>query len=270
MKVVLFCGGLGLRIRDESERLPKPMLRIGTRPILWHIMKYYAHFGHTDFILCLGYKGDTIKEYFLDYNEAISNDFVLSGGGRQIDLINTDLDDWRITFVDTGLNSTVGERLRRVEEYVGEDEFFLANYADTLTDVNLPTMVDRLQTSGKTGIFLSVRPSYTFHVIESDGDDIVRGLHDVAKSNVWINGGYFVFRRNVFDYLEEGEDLVNGPFLRMIDREELLAYRYEGYWGPMDTLKDRQQLELLAESGVAPWRLWKAGQPPRQPVADIR
>ena len=137
MKVVLFCGGLGMRIRD-AENLPKPMVQIGYRPILWHVMKYYAHFGHKDFILCLGYGADTIKNYFLNYNECVSNDFVLSGGGKRLDLISSDIHDWRITFVDTGIHSNIGQRLKAVERYLAGEESFLANYTDGLSDQPLP------------------------------------------------------------------------------------------------------------------------------------
>ena len=142
MKVVLFCGGRGLRLREHSEAIPKPMVPIGYRPILWHVMRYYAHYGHRDFILCLGYRGDAIKDYFLHYSEAVSNDFVLSDGGRQIELLTSDIADWRITFADTGLDTTIGERLRRVRHLLAGEEIFLANYGDTLTDAPLDRLVE--------------------------------------------------------------------------------------------------------------------------------
>src|SRR6266702_7180278 len=150
MKVVLFCGGLGLRLRDYSETIPKPMVTIGYRPILWHVMKYYAHFGHKDFILCLGYRADVIKNYFVNYSELISNDFVLRNGGRDVKVFNRDIDDWTITFVDTGANTNIGQRLKAVEKYLDGDEVFLANYSDNLTDFQLPKLIDRFHEQNKT------------------------------------------------------------------------------------------------------------------------
>src|SRR5712692_6783317 len=154
MKVVLFCGGLGLRMREASELVPKPMVPIGDRPILWHIMKYFAHFGHTRFVLCLGYRGEVIKDYFLNYNEALSNDFVLSDGGQRVELLGHDIRDWEITFVDTGLHASVGERLRAVRSHLEGEEYFLANYGDTLTDAHLPSLIENLKEQQKVASFL--------------------------------------------------------------------------------------------------------------------
>jgi glucose-1-phosphate cytidylyltransferase len=252
VRVVIFCGGLGLRMREESTRLPKPMIPLGERPILWHIMKYYSLFGHREFVLCLGYKAEVIKEYFLNYSEALSNDFVLRDGGKRIELLGSDTHDWSMTFVDTGLRSTIGERLQRVESHLQGDDVFLATYGDGLTDAPLPDMVDTLLRSDKAALFLCVRPTQQFHVVSLDADDSISGMHDVAKA-VWINGGFFVFRREVFDYLRPGEDLVEGAFNRMIADDKVLAYPYDGFWAPMDTLKDRQNLETLMESGDPPW-----------------
>ena len=261
MKVVLFCGGLGLRMREVSEALPKPMVPVGNRPILWHVMKYFAHFGHTDFILCLGYRAEMIKDYFLNYNEALSNDFVLTEGGRTVELLSHDIADWSITFVDTGLHASIGERLRAVRPHLEGEEYFLANYGDVLTDAPLPGMIDVVKERGKVAGFLCVRPNYSFHVVRFDDQRTVQGLNDIATSDVWINGGYFVFRADVFDYLHAGEDLVNEPFARLIEQGQLLAHRHEGFWAPMDTLKDRQQLESMLERGNGPWRVWKTSSP---------
>ena len=158
MKVVLFCGGLGMRLREYSETIPKPMVNIGYRPILWHVMKYYAHYGHKDFILCLGYRADAIKNYFLNYNECASNDFVLSGGGKKLQLFNSDIHDWRITFADTGINSNIGQRLKAVEKYLEGEEEFLANYSDGLTDMPLPQQLEHFHQSGQDRQ-LSLRPA---------------------------------------------------------------------------------------------------------------
>jgi len=256
MKVVLFCGGLGTRLRELSEELPKPMVHIGYRPILWHVMKYYAHFGHRDFILCLGYKADKIKDYFLNYREWVSNNFTLSDGGRKIDLETSDIEDWRITFVDTGRNSNVGTRLRAVRPYLEDEEMFLANYADGLTDLELPHMIESFEASGKVACCLCTKPSQSFHVVQLGQDNLVADIHYVQESNVVINGGYFVLRKEVFDYMREGEDLVVEPFRRLIRKKLLLGYPYDRFWC-MDTFKEHSELTQLYESGNAPWEVWR-------------
>jgi glucose-1-phosphate cytidylyltransferase len=256
VKVVLFCGGLGLRMREASESIPKPMVPIGDRPVLWHVMKYYAHFGHTDFVLCLGYRAEAIKNFFLTYNEALTNDFVLSNGGRSVELLGHDIRDWSITFVDTGLHASIGERLRAVRRHLEGEEYFLANYGDVLTDAPLPSLIEHLKSHDKAASFLSVRPNYSFHVVRFDDRNVVEAVDDIAAADVWINGGFFVFRKDLFDYLEEGEDLVQQPFRRLIEQQQLVAYRYEGFWAPMDTLKEKQQLEGMLERGNGPWRVW--------------
>src|SRR5436190_9129212 len=167
MKVVLFCGGLGMRLRDYSDTIPKPLVDVGSRPILWHLMKYYAHFGHKDFILCLGHGATAIKNYFLKYDERIFNDFVLTDGGRKIDLLGEDIHDWKITFVDTGLNSNIGERLRRVRHYLEYEEAFLANYADGLSDLDLAPYVESCLKRGKIASFLSIPAPHTFHIVHA-------------------------------------------------------------------------------------------------------
>ena len=254
VKVVIFCGGFGVRMGEETQRIPKPMITVGGRPILWHIMKWYASWGFDDFVLCLGYKAEIIKEYFLGYNEALSNDFVLSNGGRDVELLGTDTSNWRITFVDTGARATIAERLLAIAPYLGDDRYFLATYGDGLTDAPLPDMIDRLRSAGKTALFLSVRPLLSLHVVDVNSDGLVRSIVDMQAASVWINGGFYVFRRDLLDYVKPGEELVVEPFQRLIERGELLAYRYEGFWEPMDTIKDKQRLDALAESGRAPWR----------------
>ncbi|MGB9029755.1 MAG: glucose-1-phosphate cytidylyltransferase [Acidobacteriaceae bacterium] len=257
MKVVLFCGGMGLRIRD-AENVPKPLVQIGYRPVLWHVMKYYAHYGHKDFILCLGYGADAIKRYFLDYSECASNDFVLSQGGRKVELYNSDIHDWRITFADTGINSNIGQRLKAVERYLeGEDEF-LANYSDGLTDLPLPQQLDHFHRNKKVASFLCVLPNLSYHVVSTEpGSSLVTGVHAITNGSVRINGGYFAFKKEIFDYIEEGEELVIEPFQRLIDEKQLLGYTYDGFWAGMDTFKDRQSLESLWGSGSAPWHVWR-------------
>ena len=256
MKVVIFCGGLGVRMGEETQRIPKPMIPIGNRPILWEIMRYYAAWGHHEFVLCLGYKGDVIREYFLNYNEALFNDFVLEGHGAdaRVELLERDVGRWRITFVDTGMQATIGERLKAVERYLNDDDEFFATYGDGLTDAPLDEMVDAFRTSGRLIQFLSVRPQFNAHRVITDETGVVTSVEDMAQSDVRINGGFFVCRRELLDWIEPGDELVEETFARLIPRGEVVAFPYEGLFGPMDTIKDRQRLEGLNESGRAPWR----------------
>jgi glucose-1-phosphate cytidylyltransferase len=256
MKVVLFCGGLGTRMRDYSEDIPKPMVNIGYRPILWHVMKYYAHYGHKDFILCLGYKADLIKSYFLNYSEWLSNNFTLSKGG-EIKLFNSDIEDWNITFVDTGLTANIGQRFKAIEKYLEGEEVFLANYSDGLTDLDLPTYIDNFYKRDKIGSFLCVRPSQSFHLVDMDDNGLVKDIKDVMHREIWINGGYFIFNKDIFKYINEGEELVLEPFQRLIAKEQLLAYKHTGFFGVMDTFKEKQNLDNLYARGERPWEVWR-------------
>jgi glucose-1-phosphate cytidylyltransferase len=266
MKVVLFCGGLGMRLRDYSESVPKPMINIGYRPVLWHVMKYYAHYGHKDFVLCLGYKGDTIKNYFLSYNECLSNDFILSNGGKEVQLLGSDIHDWKITFVDTGLTASIGERLKAVEKYVRGEEVFLANYSDGLTDAPLPKLLEHFTQRKKIASFLCVQPTQSFHLVSLDSDDTVSAVKHINRAGVWINGGYFAFRSEIFKHLNEGEELVVDLFPRLIKKRELIGYRYTGFWSCMDTLKDKQQLDDMYSRDQAPWMVWIS----RKKVQEVR
>lgn len=253
MKVVLFCGGLGTRLKEYSETIPKPMVDIGYRPIMWHLMKYYAQYGHTEFILCLGYRGDIIKNYFLNYSECLSNDFVLSDGGRTVHLLNHDISDWTITFVDTGLSSNIGQRLMAVRQHLGDDEMFMANYADGLTDLHLPEYLAEFEQHQKVASFLCVHPSQSFHVISiADGGDVT-DIRTARDAKIWINGGFFVFRRSIFDYMREGEELVEAPFRRLIADNQLMAHRYEGFWACMDTFKEKKLFDDMIARGYSPW-----------------
>ena len=261
MKVVLFCGGLGMRIRD-GENVPKPMVTIGLRPVLWHVMKYYAHFGHRDFILCLGYRAEVIKDYFLNYSECLSNDFVLSGGGKSLKLVNSDIHDWRITFADTGANSNIGMRLKAVEKYLEGEETFLANYSDGLSDLDLNEQLKHFQKHGKVASFLAVRPNLSYHVVSIGEDDrrLVSDIHPIDNGSIRINGGYFIFKKQIFDYMRDKEELVIEPFQRLAKEQQLIGYAYNGFWASMDTFKDRQYLEGLTAGGRAPWEIWKGGK----------
>jgi glucose-1-phosphate cytidylyltransferase len=255
VKVVIFCGGLGVRMGEATQRMPKPMIEIGGRPILWHIMRYYAEWGYNDFILCLGYKGEIVKEYFLTYNEALFNDFVLerSGDATRLELLSRDVGEWRITFVDTGSDATIAERLKTVGPRLGEDETFLATYGDGLTDAPLPELVKAFHERRKMAMFLSVRPEFNAHLVTTDDEGTVLRVEDMSRSQIRINGGFFVLRREILDLIEPGDELVEETFEKLIARNELVAFPYDGFFGPMDTIKDRQRLEALHESGHAPW-----------------
>lgn len=272
MKVVLFCGGLGMRMRADNQSLPKPMMPIGSRPVLWHVMRYYAHFGHTEFILCLGYGAQAVKEYFLNYQETASNDFVITKGGSHVELLGTDISDWTISFIDTGMDTAIGERLRRVRPYLEGDEIFLANYGDVLTDAPMNTLIDEFADSGCVAQFLAVTPQDSFHVVDFDEGGAVSGLTPVADMSMRINGGYFALRQGIFDYLEEGDDLVMNGCVRAARDGRLRAAKYDGFWAPMDTLKERTSLESMYGRGVSPWALWRdqpTGGLPARVVPDI-
>ncbi|HMJ21126.1 MAG TPA: sugar phosphate nucleotidyltransferase [Terriglobales bacterium] len=267
MKVVLFCGGLGMRIREAGENVPKPMVHVGSRPILWHIMKYYAHFGHKDFILCLGYRGDAIKNYFLTYSEFLSNDFVFTNGGKKVESLNSDIHDWTITFADTGANSNIGQRLKAVEKYLEGEEVFLANYSDNLTDFYLPKLIDHFHERNKTAAFLCVRPPLSCHHVCIGSGGLVEEIRTMNNTDLMINGGYFVFKHSIFDQIHDGEELVQEPFHRLIAQQELVGYPYEGFWKSMDTFKEKQELDDLCTKGGAPWELWKEKERKRPGVA---
>jgi glucose-1-phosphate cytidylyltransferase len=256
MKVVLFCGGLGMRMREDAASAPKPMAMIGDRPLLWHVMRYYAHFGHTEFVLCLGYGAAAVKEYFLRYDETLSNDFTLTMGGRDLRLFSADITDWQITFIDTGLDATIGERLIRVRRHVEGEPVFLANYADTLTDAPLPSMIDRFQRGTAVASLLAVPVQSTHHVIDIGTDDRVSRVRPIRDLMQWENGGYFILRPEIFSVLRPGEDLVPQGFARLLPDGRLMAQRYTGFWRAADTFKDRAELEELYRSGRCPWMLW--------------
>jgi glucose-1-phosphate cytidylyltransferase len=254
MKVILFCGGLGTRIREYSEALPKPMIPIGDRPILWHLMQSYSHYGCRDFVLCLGYKATSIKDFFLGYRPNIFNDCVVSTVGSKVEVIGDSKPDWRISLVDTGLWRNIGERLLAVREHVENEEFFFANYSDGLSDVDLTEMLTVFKKSKKVAAFMAVRPPLTFHLVDIDKEsDRVLGFRSSDRADMWINAGFFIFRSQIFDYIREGEELVIEPFQRLVEANEIVAYKHAGFWRPMDTLRDRQVLEDMFEKGNTPW-----------------
>lgn len=268
MKVVLFCGGLGTRLREHSDTTPKSLVNIGIRPIIWHLMRYYAHYGHKDFILCLGYRGEMIREYFLNYNEALSNDFTLSDGGRKVELHSRDMDDWRITFVDTGLHANIGQRLLRVRKQLGEDPVFLANYSDGLSDLPLDRHLADFRGQNVVASFAAVSNSQSFHAVRQGPNGLVTHIGPVAGQELLINGGFFILRREIFDYINEGDELVEEPFHRLIAARKLGAFRWDGFWRCMDTFKDKISLDRMEARRDCPWMVWR--QETDNPAADER
>ena len=257
MKVVLFCGGLGTRLREYSETIPKPLANIGLRPIIWHLMKYYADQGHKEFILCLGYRGDLIKDYFLNYQETISNNFVLSNSGKNIELLSSDIEDWKITFIDTGMHSNIGQRLKAVQPWLEGEEYFLANYSDGLSDLDMNKQIENIKKTDAVASFVRVRPSQSFHAVEADESGLVNKIEHVGGAEYWINGGFFVLRKDIFNYMEDGDELVEAPFQRLIKEKKLYSQKYEGFWAAMDTFKDKKRFDSLYDSGDTPWILNK-------------
>jgi glucose-1-phosphate cytidylyltransferase len=255
MKVVLFCGGYGMRMRNSNDdEIPKPMQMVGPRPLIWHVMRYYAHFGHKDFILCLGYGASHIKNYFLTYDEAESNDFVMRGG--KVELMHSDISDWTITFVDTGLESPIGERLRRVRDHLGGDEYFLANYADVLTDAPMDLIIDKMQKSGAAASMMVVPPQSSFHCVDVSEAGEVKDITPVSELAIWENGGFFVLTQEVFDHLPPGGDLVADACGALAAQGRLFGYKHYGFWKPADTFKERAELESSYHKNYRPWMLW--------------
>jgi len=270
MKVVLFCGGLGTRLGEYSETIPKPMVEIGYRPMMWHLMRYYAHYGHKDFILCLGYKGDYIKKYFLDYNECLSNDFVYGKGGKEIQLYNHDIEDWTISFVDTGMSANIGQRLLAVRDHLDGEEEFMANYSDGLADLDLDLYLDNFHRQGKIASFLCVRPSQSFHLVDFDDHNEVTSLSPVWKSSVWINGGFFVFKKDIFNYIHEGEELVQEPFYRLIAERQIIGYKNPGFWACIDTMKEKKMFDDMYATRNTPWMVWNDSLNHSHPIIAYR
>jgi len=256
MKVVLFCGGFGTRLREHSDTIPKPLVNIGNRPLLWHLMRYYAHFGHRDFILCLGYRGDMIREYFLGYNEAMSNDFTLREGGRKIELHSQDIRDWNITFADTGLHSNIGQRLLRVRKYLENEAEFLANYTDGVSSLPLDALLADFSRKKAVATFASVHSAQTYHAVQATADGTVTAMRAMHEQQLRINGGFFAMRSEIFNYIREGEELVEQPFTRLIAEKKLVTFAWDGFWRCMDTFKDKITFDRMEASGDCPWKVW--------------
>jgi glucose-1-phosphate cytidylyltransferase len=258
MKVVILCGGRGTRFREETEHRPKPMIEVGGRPILWHIMKHFARYGHTDFVLCLGYKGALIKQYFLDY-EAMSSDFRITlGKTGGIELGGTHAEDgWRVTLADTGLDTLTGGRVKRIQRYVG-DEPFMLTYGDGLSNVDLDALVAFHRESGLVGTVTGVAPPGRFGELAIDGDRVASFTEKPAVSGGFINGGFFVFEPGFFDYLSPDEACIleREPLERLAADGQLGVHRHHGFWQCIDTFRDYTLVSDLWSSGEAPWKTW--------------
>lgn len=260
MKVVILCGGRGTRIRDLEANLPKPMISIGNRPILWHIMKYYASWGFTDFVLCAGYKSETIKQFFLDY-DILTRDITLRlGHDKSVELHGpAEEHGWSITIADTGLEAMTGARIARIKRYIGNDETFLLTYGDGLSDVDIGRLVDFHHQHGKLLTVTGVRPPGRFGEMDTAADGRVIEFNEKPQATGGlISGGFFVCNRALFDYLPDDEGLVfeQAPMNRLVEKGQLMVYRHDGFWQCMDTFRDHTLLSDLWEGGRAPWLRW--------------
>ena len=257
MKVVILCGGLGTRLREETEYRPKPMIDVGGRPILWHIMKGYAHYGIKDFVICTGYRGDVIKEYFLNY-EAANNDFTICLGSRsQIEYHGAHTEqNFRVTVADTGHDTMTGGRIKRIQRYI-DDETFAVTYGDGLADVNFAELLAFHRGHGKLATVTAVQPSSRFGVLEVDDAGGVRSFAEKPKLEGFTSAGFFVFQRRVFDYLHGDDCILEREPLEQIAREgQLMAYRHQGFWYAMDTYREYKQLNEIWAAGKPPWKVW--------------
>lgn len=260
MKTVILCGGYGTRIRDVSDDIPKPMIPVGNLPVLWHIMKYYATYGHKEFILCLGYKGKVIKDFFLNY-EAYTRDFTVTLGTEQsLDFHNLHEEiDWRVTLAETGPETMTGGRVARVQDYIGDDEQFFLTYGDGVSDVNLEALLSFHQKHGRTLTLTGVRPPGRFGEIVADEAGIITEFNEKPQATGGrISGGFFVCNRTIFSYLTPEENLVfeQEPMKALTRDKELAVYEHDGFWQCMDTYRDWQLLNGLFEKGEAPWVVW--------------
>lgn len=257
MKVVLLAGGFGTRISEESQYKPKPMIEIGEMPILWHIMKTYSSYGFDEFIICAGYKQHVIKQWFADYflhTSDITFDFTK---GNQMIIHDAHAENWKVTVVDTGLHTMTGGRLKRIKKYLGDEPFFMT-YGDGVADVDIPATLEYHKSHGKLATMTAIRPESRYGMIDME-DGLVRSFREKSQSDVgWINGGFMVLDPKVLDYIDgDGDMFERAPMERLAEDGQLMCYCHEGFWQCMDTLRDKQKLESLWESGKAPWKLWE-------------
>lgn len=260
MKVVILCGGMGTRIRDVADNIPKPMICIGGYPILWHIMKYYSLFGHSEFILCLGYQGKVIKEFFLNY-EINTSDFSIKLGDKTSIIFHNKIDekDWKITFAETGEKSMTGARLKKIAKYIEEDEMFMLTYGDGLSDLNINKLISFHLTHGRILTLTGVRPASRFGEIKCTDEGIISEFNEKPQSAEGrINGGFFVCARQIFEFLDDGDDLVfeKEPMMKLVRKKQLMQFNHDGFWQPMDTYREYLLLNSLYEKNKAPWKKW--------------
>lgn len=259
MKTVILCGGLGTRIRDVSADIPKPMIPIGRNPIVWHIMKGYANFGFSQFIMCLGYQSHVIKDFFLNYHIRTSDITVSLGRAESIECHTGHAEeDWQVTLAETGINAMTGARVKRVQAYLADDEHFMLTYGDGVGNVDIRALVDFHKSHGRICTVTGVRPPGRFGELELSGDHVVGFNEKPQVSEGRISGGFFVCSRRIFDYLDDAEDLVleTTPMQRLVADGQLMMYRHDGFWHPMDTSRDYKLLNDLWEKGRAPWKVW--------------
>lgn len=257
MKAVILCGGLGTRLREETEFRPKPMVEVGGKPILWHIMKGFSHYGITDFIVCIGYRGDVIKEYFLDY-EARNNDFTITlGRSHEIVFHDQHLEsDWRVTVAETGADTQTGGRVKRIERYIGDDDRFIVTYGDGLADVDVSALLSFHEDHGRAATITTVKPLSRFGLVDLGPDGAVERFREKPQVEDWVSAGYFVFNRSVFEYLTDDSVLEQSPLEALAKDRQLVSYRHQGFWQPMDTYRESKLLNELWHEGGAPWRVW--------------
>ena len=260
MKVVILCGGQGTRIRDVADNIPKPMIPLNELPILWHIMKYYSHWGHKQFVLCLGYKGQVIKDFFLNY-EAHTRDFTMNlGGNRSIEYHNIhDESDWRVTLAETGQNAMTGARVKRVQSYLANDENFMLTYGDGVGDIDISRLLAFHKAHGKILTVTGVRPPGRFGELMNDAAGRVTEFNEKPQATGGrISGGFFVCRKEILDYLDDREDLTfeTDPMRKLVADGQMMMYEHDGFWQPMDTYRDYMYLNALIAKGEAPWVKW--------------
>ncbi len=261
MKVAILCGGKGTRLRELTGVLPKPLVEIGGKPILWHIMKIYSYYGFNDFILCLGYKGEMIKEYFMNQADWRYNDFILDFKSKKHEIIykannyKVKHEDWKITFVDTGQETNTGGRIKKIEEYIGGDDFFVT-YGDGLSDIDLNKLLDFHKKNKKIATITCVNPPSQFGVVEINEEGIITKFEEKPLLNQWISGGFFVFNKRIFDYIRENDILEKEPFEKLAKERQAIAYKHKGFWKCMDTYKDTRVLNELWKNNKAYWKKW--------------
>ena len=257
MKVVILAGGFGTRLGEETHLVPKPMIEIGERPILWHIMKYYSSFGYNDFIICCGYKQYVIKQFFHDYYLHMSDVTFDFTSDNRMTVLNSGTEPWKVTLVDTGLHTMTGGRVKRVQQHIGEETFML-NYGDGVADIDLPAVVQFHKSHGKIATITAIQPGGRFGILDIDENDGIKSFKEKPKEEGgWINGGFMVLNRQIFDYIEGDKTVFEQePLAGVATDGELKAYRHFGFWQCMDTMRDKQLLERLWETGEAPWRVW--------------